>query len=143
MPSTLIVRASMPKPGSFLLDTNIVIGLLGGEAAIGVRVAHQAQVYLPSIVLGELYYGAHRSRQPRLNIKRIDALASDAAVVACDRVSAERYGRLKADLRSKGTPIPENDLWIASLAVRHDMTLVTRDAHFRAVTGLTTESWAE
>lgn len=64
----------MPKPGSFLLDTNIVIGLLCGESSIVVRLATQAQVYLPSIVLGELHYGAHRSRRPRLNIERVYAL---------------------------------------------------------------------
>lgn len=55
--------------------------------------------------------------------------------------TAEAYGRLKFQLRRKGRPIPENDLWIAALCVQHGRTLVTRDAHFAEVEGLATASW--
>jgi tRNA(fMet)-specific endonuclease VapC len=133
----------MPTPGSYLLDTNIVIGLLGGDSGITKRIAVAEQVYVPSIVLGELYYGAHKSQRPSDNVARIDAIARRAAILVCDDVSAERYGRLKAALRYRGAPIPENDLWIASLALQHDLTLVTRDSHFQLVTEVTTESWTK
>ena len=133
----------MPTPGSYLLDTNIVIGLLGGDSRITSRIAASAHVYLPSIALGELYYGAHKSRRPSDNVARIETLARTAAVLVCDDVTAERYGRLKAALRDRGTPIPENDLWIAALALQHDLILVTRDSHFRMVTEVTTEFWIE
>jgi predicted nucleic acid-binding protein len=46
----------MPTPGSYLLDTNIVIGLLAGDSGVGRRVAVATHVYLPSIVRRELYY---------------------------------------------------------------------------------------
>ena len=64
-----------------------------------------------------------------------------AAVLPCDRATAARYGELKAALRAQGTPIPENDLWIAALARQHALTLVTRDAHFAGVRGLVVERW--
>ena len=133
----------MPTPGSYLLDTNIVIGLLGGDSAIGGCVVAATHVYLPSIVLGELYYGAHKSQRPSENVARIDALARAAAVLGCDDLTAAKYGQLKAALRKRGTPIPENDLWIAALAVQHDLALVTRDSHFQMVPEVTTETWTE
>jgi tRNA(fMet)-specific endonuclease VapC len=51
------------------------------------------------------------------------------------------YGELKAVLRDRGTPIPENDLWIAAIARQHDTPLVTRDVHFDAIPGLRVERW--
>jgi tRNA(fMet)-specific endonuclease VapC len=49
----------------------------------------------------------------------------------------------KATLRTKGTPIPENDLWIAALAKQHDLTVVSRDEHFDAVPGVERVAWTE
>ncbi|HVT57778.1 MAG TPA: PIN domain-containing protein [Thermoanaerobaculia bacterium] len=48
---------------------------------------------------------------------------------------------MKAELRSKGRPIPENDLWVAAGARQHNLVLVTRDRHFNQVEGLVTEAW--
>lgn len=50
---------------------------------------------------------------------------------------------LKAALRAQGTPIPENDLWIAALVRQHGLTLVSRDEHFDAVPGLAIERWED
>ena len=47
-----------------------------------------------------------------------------------DRTTAQHYGQLKADLRTLGRPLPENDIWIAALALQHNLVVVTRDAHF-------------
>lgn len=58
-------------------------------------------------------------------------------------MSAERYGRLKAQLRNRGTPIPKNDLCIAALSLQHNLTPVTRDNRFQLVAGLTTEARTE
>ena len=43
---------------------------------------------------------------------------------------AEHYARLFVQLKRAGTPIPDNDLWIAAVAIEHDLALVTRDRHF-------------
>lgn len=58
--------------GSVLLDTNIVIGLLGKDEAILSHVVETEAVFLPSIVLGELYYGAFKSAHPEQNTQAID-----------------------------------------------------------------------
>ncbi|MDQ0639497.1 putative nucleic acid-binding protein [Pedobacter sp. W3I1] len=58
-----------------------------------------------------------------------------------DNDTAIVYGKIKAGLRKKGTPIPENDIWIASSAVQHKLKLSTRDKHFLQITGLKTLAW--
>ena len=54
----------------------------------------------------------------------------------CDFDTARLYGRIKAELRRKGKPIPENDIWIAAAAIQYGLTLVTRDRHFDFIDGL-------
>ena len=44
--------------------------------------------------------------------------------------TARHYGIIKSQLKKKGRPIPENDVWIAAIAKEYDLTLVTRDDHF-------------
>ncbi len=54
--------------------------------------------------------------------------------------TSEHYGFVKTQLHAKGRPIPENDIWIASLALEHGLTLVTRDTEpFQQVEPLVTE----
>ena len=62
-------------------------------------------------------------------------------MMGCDAESARRYSEVKDILRQKGLPIPENDVWIAAIALQHDLTLVTRDTHFDEVEGLRIEKW--
>ena len=57
--------------GSFLLDTNIVIALFGGDALVKKRVATDSKLFIPCLVLGELYYGAQKSRRVNENMIKI------------------------------------------------------------------------
>jgi tRNA(fMet)-specific endonuclease VapC len=59
----------------------------------------------------------------------------------CDLPVAREYGRLKQVLRTKGRPLPENDIWIAAVALVHELVRVTRDGHFLEVDELLTASW--
>jgi len=127
--------------GRFLLDTNIVIAIFAEEPAVLERVAAAGEVFVPAVVLGELYYGARKSGRAETNIARIEAFAAAAAVLSCDAVTAQQYGRIKNDLRAKGHPIPENDIWIAAVAAQHGLTVVSRDDHFADVTDLAREVW--
>jgi tRNA(fMet)-specific endonuclease VapC len=54
---------------------------------------------------------------------------------------AREYGRLRQRLRTKGRPLPENDIWIAATAKHHELVLVTRDRHFGDVDDLLVEAW--
>lgn len=123
-----------------MLDTNIVSAALDQEAPILAKLA-AAVAFIPNIVLGELYYGAYASTRVESNLERIDSLLENYSVVVCDEDTARQYGMIRADLKKKGRPIPENDVWIAALAIQHGLTLVTRDKHFAEVDSLAIERW--
>jgi len=127
--------------GRFLLDTNIVIALIAKDSSIERGLASAEQVFVPSVVLGELYFGALTSTKKESNVARLDELAAANAVLVPDVATAKEYGNLKAAQRTKGRPIPDNDAWIAAIARQHGLTLVTRDAHFSNIEGLTVVSW--
>ena len=125
--------------GKYLLDTNIIIALFAGDAAVQQRLREAGQVFISSIALGELYYGAQKSMRVRDNVRRIDEFALSAPILGCDHDT--EYGRIKNRLRARGRPIPENDIWIAAQARQHRLVLVARDDHFLEVDELVLESW--
>jgi tRNA(fMet)-specific endonuclease VapC len=131
----------MTVSGNYLLDTNIVIGLFAGDQSVLDRLIRATEVYISSIVIGELYYGAHKSSHSRKNLQRIDAFVASNIILDCDAVTAFHYGNIKDQLRQKGSPIPENDIWIAAIAVQFESILVSRDEHFSKIQYLTVESW--
>ncbi len=129
------------SPQRFLLDTNIVIALFAQEAAVLQPLSQAAEVFLPSIVLGELYYGAEKSARAEANVQRVNELAARSAILVCDTDTAHSYGQIKNQLRAQGKPLPENDIWVAAFALQHDLALVSRDAHFHEVAGISVVAW--
>lgn len=127
--------------GKCLLDTNIVIALFANEAAVKDNLARTDEVFIPSVVVGELCYGAYKSARAKENLSRIDDFASSSLVLGCDTETARVYGEIKNNLRLKGRPLPENDIWIAAIAVQHDLTLISRDAHFNEIENLKVDIW--
>lgn len=127
--------------GRYVLDTNIVIALFAQDAAVLNELTEAQEVFVPSVVLGELYYGARKSAHPGSNVRRIDEFAGRSAVLLCDVETARQYGRIKDVLRAKGRPLPENDIWVAAGAKQHGLTLVSRDSHFGEISDLDFESW--
>jgi tRNA(fMet)-specific endonuclease VapC len=131
----------MPASGRFLLDTNIVIALLEGDETVLTSLDQAAEVFIPAIVIGELFFGAAKSGRPSENTLKIERFASGRAVLSCDLRVAREYGGLRQRLREKGRPLPENDVWIAATARCHELVLVTRDRHFREVENLAIAEW--
>ena len=126
----------MSASGKFFLDTNIVIALLEGDEAVLTNLDQAREVFVPAIVFGELFFGAAKSSRPLENSAKLEQFAVGRTMLPCDLRVAREYGRLKQDLRAKGKPIPENDLWIAAMALVLDATLVARDGDFRTIEGL-------
>lgn len=120
-------------PGKYLLDTNVVIAVLNGAPPIVAWLSKKKTVYIPVITIAELYFGAYKSSRPAENIKKLEVFFATAPVLQCDVTTAREYGMIKAELKKRGTPIPENDLWIASIARQYGLTLATEDDHFRHV----------
>jgi tRNA(fMet)-specific endonuclease VapC len=119
-----------------LLDTSAVIELFRGNAAIRQRVEAAERVYVPSIAIGELLGGALRSARPAQNVADIEEFVADNEVLGCDLDTARQYSDVYRGLRARGEPIPENDMWIASVALQHGLPLAARDKHFDRVHSL-------
>ena len=113
-----------------LLDTNIVSAHPRGDQRVGDQILANSALYLPVTVLGELFYGAHHSEHRDKQLRRIQAFPPLVRILEVTAPVAEYYGQLKAHLASRGSIIPENDLWIAAVCLVNDLTLATRDAHF-------------
>jgi tRNA(fMet)-specific endonuclease VapC len=127
--------------GRCVLDTNIIIALFADDPAIENNLAKATEVFVPSIAIGELCFGARKSGRVKENLARIDEFSASNIVLGCDIATARRYGEIKNALRTKGHPIPENDVWIAAIALQHDLTLVTRDTHFNEIDNLKMTTW--
>jgi tRNA(fMet)-specific endonuclease VapC len=125
----------------FLLDTNIITAWLKGETALADKIDKAKEIHIPIIVLGELYYGALYSTKVEKNIRDIKSITSNYNVLKVDEETTIAYGNIKAALRKKGKPIPENDIWIAAIAKRYKLIVVTRDKHFKEIESINIKSW--
>lgn len=127
--------------GRFILDTNIVIAIFSGETSIKEHLLKADEIFISSIVLGELFFGAFKSKRSKTNLKRISDFADSISILMCDKDTAYQYGNVKNKLLDKGKPIPENDIWIAAVAMQNNLILVTRDGHFSEIEDLRYENW--
>lgn len=127
-------------PGRSLLDTNAAIAILEGEGVLE-ALPEDSEVYLNIVVLGELYYGAHASGRVDANLQRIDRLTALCPVLGCDQETARQYALIKSQLRKKGRPIPDNDLWVAASAEQYGLSVISRDRHFEHIDGLELVGW--
>ncbi len=132
---------------TYLLDTNVCVTHLrrkSGADAIDQRLATVPpdEVFLCSVVKAELRYGAERSQDPTKSHSQLDTFFAAFASLSFDDSSADRYGRLRKELESKGVVIGPNDLLIAAIALSNNLTLVTHDTgEFSRVPGLRIEDW--
>ena len=127
----------------FLLDTNICSAHMRRPAQLAHRfIQYLDQLVIPTIVLGELYAGAYRHPAPSRLLGLISDLVQEVHVLDFDRDCAERFGRVRGEFLQKGIVVSTVDLMIASVALVHDLTLVTNNtADFGAIPGLRLEDW--
>lgn len=132
----------MATPGkSVLLDTSVVVRHFRDGNALALHLAAFEELYLPQTALAELYAGAYRSARPEKNVQQIERFLEAVDVLLPDESTPELYGRIAAQLAQAGTPIPQNDIWIAAIALQSGLPLATCDAHFGHVTGLQLLRW--
>ncbi len=117
------------------LDTNRLTDLFQGDAALAERLGACEEVWIPLVVLAEMKAGFLGGAQRQRNeILLQELLAKETVgVLFPGRETAEHYARLFVQLKRAGTPVPDNDLWIAALALEHDLLLITRDRHFERI----------
>ena len=130
----------------FLLDTNICIYIKRKrppQALARFRDVEVGLVNMSAITYGELLYGAYGSVEADRAIATLDELTRLIPVRDLPPRASLHYGRIRADLTRRGTPIGSNDLWIAAHALAADLILVTNnEREFRRIEGLRVENWA-
>lgn len=125
-----------------LLDTCTVIDLIRGRPGAVAAVRQFQIVAIPFVVAGELLAGARRSAAPEKELQKVAALLNRVLVSGADPFTAINYGVIRADLDSSGQPIPDNDIWIAAVALQDGIPIVTRDRHFSRIAGLSLVAYA-
>lgn len=131
----------MPATGSVLLDTSVVVAVLRRVPGVKERLSSAEELLVPFVALGELEYGANLARPLERQREAVRTFMEGATLLLPTERTATEYGRIKAALKAAGTPLPENDVWIAACALEHGLPLATRDAHFAHVSGLTVLDW--
>jgi tRNA(fMet)-specific endonuclease VapC len=130
---------------TYLIDTNACIAILNGtDTQLRDRLNEigPLSIALCSVVLGELLFGARNSAKIQFNLERVHGFASGLTSLPYDAKAAEFYGITRAILERAGTRIGEADLMIASIALAHDLIVITRNKkEFARVPGLRMESW--
>lgn len=128
-----------------LLDTNACVHILkNSHAALVARFCREdaRRLGLSSVVKSELIYGAWHSQRVEANLQALERFWSPFQSLPFDDRCAEIAGRIRSDLRAKGTPIGGNDLLIAATALAHDAVLVAHNTReFSRVSGLRLDDW--
>jgi predicted nucleic acid-binding protein len=126
---------------ALILDTNALSAFAEGDAGILRVIESQDELALPAVVLGEYLFGVRQSRRRAAYEQWLRDHLAVFSVLPVGLRTAERYADIRAELKAAGNPIPMNDLWVAALAREHDSAIVTRDLHFKAVSGLRVVAW--
>jgi len=120
----------------YVVDTSAVVTYRRRNRNAYERFEEADLLYLPVVALGELFYGSYYAQDPERSLSELDAILPVFSVVYADDETAQVFGQIKCLLRRRGTPLPENDVWIAAFALQRGMPLLGLDAHFASVEGL-------
>lgn len=124
-----------------MLDTNALSAWADADSAL-VRVLPRDRLWhLPVVALGEFLFGIRRARERAALERWLVEVKTMCALVSVDADTADHYADIREELRAAGTPIPENDIWIAALSRQHHLAVASRDGHFDKVRGLKRVAW--
>lgn len=130
----------------YLLDTNTCIYYLNSGSPALVRrfeTADADRMAVSALTVGELQFGVAKSGRPEANRERLEQFLAELELLPFDRPCGEHFGRLKAELRSRGRPIPDFDIGIAATAHATGRILVSSDSHMSSIDGLRVENWRD
>ena len=126
---------------SYLLDSSVLIFSLHHDVQILQKLSEAASLFISTIALGELYYGAEHSSNVVGGRAEVDLLVQTLSVLKTDHITAKIYGYIKHEQPMKGQMLPDNDIWIAATAIQYGLTLAARDNHFTWIADLSLEQW--
>ena len=121
-----------------LLDSNAYSRMMRGDGQTAALVRDATEILMSAVVLGELLCGFRNGSRFDRNAADLRSFLDNpyVSLVPVGPVTADRYSRIAAALRAKGSPIPTNDLWIAAHAMETGADLVSAGRHFEAVDGI-------
>ena len=127
-----------------ILDSNAIIALLDGNKAVARMLENVQQVLVPAIVCGEIDAGGQgdtkREKATREAFAAFLAM-EQVAVLPVMRKTGEFYARVFSFLKSAGTPIPTNDIWLAAAVLETGGLLITTDRHLLALPLVRTKAY--
>ena len=119
-----------------VLDTNIYCDYAEGiPNVIDYMAIHGEDIFIPSIVIGELTYGFMKGSRQRFNEIKLQEIIKKLQVEIIDvnQNVSRKYALIYLSLAKKGIKIPINDVWIAACCMEVGGSLLTRDRHFQHV----------
>lgn len=123
---------------NLLLDTNAYTAFKKDDFEAVAVFKSAPKLYLNSIVLGELQSGFAVGNKQVKNQQELEAFLQleKVSILTVDEITANYYAKIYKQLREAGHPIPTNDMWIAAIALQHDLPVFTYDKHFSVIDGL-------
>ena len=118
---------------NLVIDTNIYCDFAEGvPQTVDILAKFGQQLFLPTVVVGELSYGFLKGSRRIANEQKLDEIIQllDIQIIDITRSVASKYGLIYLSLVRKGRKIPLNDVWIAACCMEIGGTLLTRDQHF-------------
>lgn len=131
----------------YLFDTDALSQIIRKSPSISfikkLALVPPRRQFTTAITVGEMGYGAHKSDRPAHFLSKLNHLVwPNIQILPFGKESAEIYGKIRAELEKKGTPLTEPDMRIASIALCHKLVLVTGNVkHFSRISGLTIDNW--
>jgi tRNA(fMet)-specific endonuclease VapC len=121
-----------------LIDTNIYSYAMKGDTDVVNHMRRIDIIGISTISIGELLSGFKGGRNEDKNREELSIFLDSPRVVVhpVDEETADLYAQLLNNLKRAGTPIPTNDVWIASAAFQHGYKLYSKDKHFDSITGM-------
>ena len=119
-----------------ILDTNALSAWTEGLPAVEISLRSAGRLIVPSIVLGEYYFGIRQSRHRARYEDWLRRYLPLAEIATVTQATADAYADIRLELKRLGAPIPPNDAWIAALARQHAQPVLSNDAHFDVVEGV-------
>lgn len=130
---------------SYLIDTNHASAFMANVQPLTDRITQTARLgtrfFLCVPAVGELYFAVYASQRIGENMTNLRGLLATIVVLPFDEAAAEEYGRIRAELKAKGRPIPSTDAQIAAVARIHQLTVLSADRHFAYVNDLPVQNW--
>lgn len=113
-----------------ILDTNALSAWADGNPACRPFFEQARRIVVPVVVIGKYLYGIRQSRFRDRYESWLSSVMRKVEMASINVVTADHYASLRQQLKSQGTPIPSNDLWIAALVRERQLPLLSNDAHF-------------